>query len=148
MTEQTGEGRELTILRNPADFGETRRDIGLLSKSVGSVGPVLPDHKTAILNRLLRIIDKESVAIACKDGGVNYDEDKADKNAIAAATVVQRMIGQNLQAERPATAGFVQPVVNVGVQVNGSGNTDAGRTLASAIAERIRANRISQQPAG
>ncbi len=106
MTEQTGEGRELTILRNPADFGETRRDIGLLSKSVGSVWPVLPDHKTAILNRLLRIIDKESVAIACKDGGVNYDEDKADKNAIAAATVVQRMIGQNLQAERPATAGF------------------------------------------
>ena len=147
MTEQTGEGRELTILRNPADFGETRRDIGLLSKSVGSVWPVLPDHKTAILNRLLRIIDKESVAIACKDGGVNYDEDKADKNAIAAATVVQRMIGQNLQAERP-TFQAPAPVVNVGVQVNGSGNTDAGRTLASAIAERIRANRISQQPAG
>ena len=146
MTEQTGEGRELTILRNPADFGETRRDIGLLSKSVGSVWPVLPDHKTAILNRLLRIIDKESVAIACKDGGVNYDEDKADKNAIAAATVVQRMIGQNLQAERP-TFHAPAPVVNVGVQVNGS-NTDAGRTLASAIAERIRANRISQQPAG
>ena len=146
MTEQPGEGTDLTILRNPADFRETSRDIGLVSKAVGSVWPVSDDHKVAVLNRLLRIIDKESVAIACKDGGVNYDEDRADKNAIAAATVVQRMIGQNMQASRPATAGIVQPVVNVGVQVNGS--PQAGRALASEIAERIRIERLSQQPAG
>ena len=146
MTEQSGEGIDLTILRNPADFRETSRDIGLVSKAVGSVWPVSDDHKVAVLNRLLRIIDKEAVAIACKDGGVNYDEDRADKNAIAAATVVQRMIGQNMQASRPAAAGFVQPVVNVGVQVNG--NSQTGRTLASEIAERIRIERLSSQPAG
>jgi hypothetical protein len=146
MSTSAGEG-DLTILRDPSDFKETRKDIGLLSKSVGQVWPVTEEHRIAVLNRLLRIVDKESVAVACKDGGVQYDEDKADKNAILASRVVQAMVSQNIRAERPVNQfAQLQPVVNVGVQVNG--NPNGGRTLAAEIAERIRIERISQQPAG
>ena len=63
------------------------------------------------------------------------------RDQIAAARVLVQLNAQNTQPQERAA-----PVVNVGVQVNG--NPQAGRTLASEIAERIRIERLSQQPAG
>ena len=63
------------------------------------------------------------------------------RDQIAAARVLVQLNAQNTQPQERAA-----PVVNVGVQVNG--NPQAGRTLASEIAERIRIERLSSQPAG
>jgi len=114
---------ETTLLTDPA---HTRGDLRQMESAIRK-GWALSDNVLENLPKVLvEVVARGSM-----------------REKIAAARVLVAMKESNDRPATPAPA----PVVNVGVQVNGS-NTDAGRTLASAIAERIRANRISQQPAG
>jgi hypothetical protein len=115
---------ETTLLTDPA---HTRGDLRQMESAIRK--------GWALSDKLLENLPKVLVEVVAKG---------SMREKIAAARVLVAMKESN---DRPTTV-TPAPVVNVGVQVNGSGNTDAGRTLASAIAERIRANRISQQPAG
>jgi hypothetical protein len=115
---------ETTLLTDPA---HTRGDLRQMESAIRK--------GWALSDKLLENLPKVLVDVVAKG---------SMREKIAAARVLVAMKESNDRPTTPAPA----PVVNVGVQVNGSSNTDAGRTLASAIAERIRANRISQQPAG
>jgi hypothetical protein len=115
---------ETTLLTDPA---HTRKDLREVETAIRKSWQI-PDA----------LFERAGIVI----GQILATGSNREKNA--AARVLIAMNAQNHPLPTQNTA----PVVNVGVQVNGSGNTDAGRTLASAIAERIRANRISQQPAG
>jgi hypothetical protein len=141
--DQSGEGQELRILADPQDHKQTLVDARLMARAVRERWPIDEDKRAAIVNRLCRIVDTEQVASITADGREVNDEDKATRNSIAAARVLVAMIGQNQRDELPH-GGPLPPVVNVGVQVNG--NPQPGRTLASQIAQRIRAERLSGNP--
>ena len=134
-----GNGEELTILSDADDLKQTLADARLMGRAIRERWPIDEQKRMALVNRLCRIVEKEDVATTDQQGGVQYDEDKADRNATAAARVLVAMMAQNQRDEQPQRQAAA-PVVNVGVQVNG--NTQPGRTLASSIAQRIRLERL------
>jgi hypothetical protein len=139
-----GEGEAVEILVDSAAPKELAGDIRLLSRAVSERWPIDPAKRAAMVNRLCRIVDKDAVTTIDKDGREVHDEEKADRNAIAASRVLVQMIGQNQRDEAPRQS--MAPVVNVGVAVNG--NPQSGRNLATQIAQRIRLARLSGDAPG
>ncbi len=70
---------------------EIASDCRLINRALRERWPVPEAVRERIVNRLVKIIDTEG------------SEPKSDKNAIAAASVIVRMVGQN-QKEQPATS--------------------------------------------
>ena len=139
-----GEGDPIVICSDITDSKQSLADTRLMSRAVRERWPIDDVKRAVIINRLCRIVDKDDVAVTDQQGTVQYDEATADRNAIAAARVLVAMISQNQRDEQPRQQ--MAPVVNVGVAVNG--NPQSGRNLATAIAERIRTERLSHNAPG
>ena len=117
------------------------RDIALVANAIKKRWPIKAANARELVDRLLDITRKTEVTVATKDG-VATVEAPADVNAIAAARVLVAMVGQNEKAAEGPKAG---PVINVGVQVDARSDDRRDRILQ--IAERVRAGRISVEPA-
>jgi hypothetical protein len=119
---------------------EVRRDCSLVTQAIQQRWPIGADKAAAVVDRLMGIIQTTEVMEPTVDGGIGPNQGKADANAVAASRVLTAMVAQNQrdeQAARPKQG----MTVNVGVAVNGG--TDDRRTRTLAIAERIRAGRVS-----
>ena len=136
---------ELKTTRRPevnvlANQSELRQDCLLVQQAVRQRWPIDWDKAAIVVNRLMGIIETTEVMCPTADGGIGPDQAKAAANSIAASRVLTAMVAQNQrdeQAQKPKQG----MTVNVGVAVNG--NTDDRRTRTLAIAERIRAERVS-----
>ena len=122
------------VLIDPRD---TRRDCGLVNRAVRERWPIGRSKARTIVSRLMGIVETREVLAPSGDGGMMPDTGKADANAIAAARVLVGMVQHN-HRERSEGKGTT---INVGVAVNGA--TDDRRNQTLAIAQRIRAGRIS-----
>ncbi|MFN9295361.1 MAG: hypothetical protein ACK6EB_45380, partial [Planctomyces sp.] len=112
----------------------------LVTQAIQQRWPIGADKAAAVVDRLMGIIQTTEVMEPTVDGGIGPNQGKADANAVAASRVLTAMVAQNQrdeQAARPKQG----MTVNVGVAVNGG--TDDRRTRTLAIAERIRAGRVS-----
>lgn len=87
-----GEGLSTPILVDPK---MTKQDINLARRAIRERWPMTPEARAALTNRLLRIVDKEEVAVPTRDGGIEYVDSVADVNAISAARVLVAMEGQS-----------------------------------------------------
>jgi len=97
------------------DPHQEKRDCRLLERAVREGWPIKPEHRAAILNRLLRVIEKDEVAVPTRDGGVEFLEEPADRNAIAASKAVIAMAAQNQADEHfDAKAPPVEATINIG----------------------------------
>lgn len=104
--------------------------------------PIPEEVKSDVVKRLHGIVNKTQVAVVDGEGGVNYDEDRADKNSNNASKILAMLVEQNRKRQQSKNPRPInQPTVNVGVQVNG--NPQSGRMLASTILERIRIEGVS-----
>lgn len=121
---------------------ETRNDLSLVSMAVKKRFPITDTKAKKIVDRMMVIIEKTTVQIPLSDGAVFDCESTADKNATAAAKVIQAMSAMNQRDEFEAMRRGVQSkqqsqtVVNVGVSVDNRTNERRNRALA--IAERFR----------
>ena len=122
------------VLIDPRD---TRRDCGLVNRAVRERWPIGRSKARTIVSRLMGIVETREVLTPSGDGGMIPDTGRADANAIAAAKVLVGMVQHN-HRERSEGRGTT---INVGVAVNGG--TDDRRNQTLAIAQRIRAGRIS-----
>ena len=122
------------VLIDPRD---TRRGCGWVNRAVRDRWPIGRSKARTIVSRLMGIVETREVLTPSGDGGMMPDTGKADANAIAAARVLVGMVQHN-HRERSEGKGTT---INVGVAVNGA--TDDRRNQTLAIAQRIRAGRIS-----
>ena len=118
------------VLIDPRD---TRQDCGLVNRAVRDRWPIGRSKARTIVSRLMGIVETREVLTPMGD----LDTGKADANAIAAARVLVGMVQHN-HRERSEGKGTT---INVGVAVNGAADDRRNQTLA--IAQRIRAGRIS-----
>lgn len=70
-------------------------DVAMISRAVREGWHVPMDKRPHIVNRLLKIVDKETCEVMTKAGPAHLDG-PADANAIAASALLQRMTAQNL----------------------------------------------------
>ena len=119
---------------------EQQADCRLVNRAVEQRWPIGPDIARVVVQRLVGIVETTQVMCPTADGGVGPDEGKASANAIAASRVLAAMVAQN-QRDEIASKPKQGMTVNVGVAVNGEPDSRRQRTLA--IAERIRAGRVS-----
>lgn len=105
-----GKGGVLTNLQNPA---EVSKDIALIQRAITQRWGV--QKKELIQNRLLKVLQKEEVTIASKEGPLTVEE-PADRNAVAAARVLVQMNGQDIECEQFDVKQGKPPVP--GTQVN------------------------------
>ena len=134
--DRTSEPGGAEIVSAPAvliDPRDTRQDCGLVNRAVRERWPIGRSKARTIVDRLMTIVETREVLTPMGDP----DTGKADANAIAAARVLVGMVQHN-HRERSEGKGTT---INVGVAVNGSVDDRRNQTLA--IAQRIRANRIS-----
>jgi hypothetical protein len=122
------------------DATEVRQDCRLVTQAVQQRWPIGPDKAAVVVSRLMGIIQTTEVMAPTADGGIGPDQGKADANAVAASRVLTAMAAQN-QRDEQASKPKHGMTVNVGVAVNGGSDDRRTRTLA--IAERIRAERVS-----
>lgn len=117
-TSSWGKGGILTNLSNPA---EVSKDLSLIERALkGRWG--IPDSKKALIQeRLLKVVNKEEVSVATKDGPVTVEE-PADRNAVAAARVLVQMNGQDIECDQFESKSG-KPTVP-GTQVNVFANTN------------------------
>lgn len=135
----------MEILSDENRHSAVVKDARLILRADRERWPVPIEVRAAVVKRLTEIVQKTETAVVDKEGGVNYDENVADKNAIAASRALAALVAQNQRDEHPQQ-GPKQPTINVGVQVNG--NPQSGRTLASQIVERIRLGGVSSVDSG
>ena len=90
-------------------------------------------QKWDIPDEVLRMVPMRMLGIMAKG---------KDRDSIAAAKVLAALNAQNNPPELAA------PQINVGVKVENNQLSDAGRTLASEVVERIRTARISADDSG
>lgn len=131
----------------------TKKDLRLVKRYLRWDG--IDENARAILNRLMRIVDKETCEVMTKQGPVFLDS-AADQNAIAASGVIVQMMAQNqreelamLKAMTPQQQQPQSPLI--ALQINNGGTlatSDAGGETPTQIAERIRVRRLSQQSPG
>lgn len=125
--------------------GEERKDIGLLRRAIRERWAGVETKAAAIVERLAEIVDKRSVEVVTKQGIVEVDG-PADQNAIAAASVLVAMMGQNQRdelAERKANQlqAAQQATPSVAIQINNGGTVatpDSGRGRVASVVERLR----------
>lgn len=92
---------------------EARKDLALIGVAVQDDWPVPPEAKAIVIERMLGIIEKKSVATITKDGAIFDDEDAADKNAIAATARLSQMVTHNTRKRDPQKSSTNQVIVNV-----------------------------------
>jgi hypothetical protein len=119
---------------------EHKKDTAIARRAVREKWPITPSKRQSLVNRLMDVVEKTEVSVTTKDGGVEYAEDPADKNSIAAARVLVAMNGQNQSAAKPAQQPQPQTVVNV-VGVNAG--AESGRSDLRALIDEFRTRRIS-----
>jgi hypothetical protein len=135
--------------------GDERKDIALVRRAIKERWAGVESKASAIVERLAEIVEKRTVEVVTKQGVVNVDC-PADQNAIAAASVLVTMMGQNQRdelAERKANQpqSPAQPAPNVAIQINNGGalgTSETGGITASSIALRIAAGRVSEAASG
>lgn len=86
-----GEGLCTPILIDPK---MEKADINLARRAIRERWPLTAEVRQGLINRLLRIVDKEEVAVSTKEG-IEYLDGPADTNAIAAARVLVAIEGQS-----------------------------------------------------
>ena len=91
-------------------------------------------QKWDIPDEVLRMVPMRMLGIMAKG---------KDRDSIAAAKVLAALNAQNNPPELAQA-----PQINVGVKVENNQSSDAGRTLASEVVERIRTARISADNSG
>jgi len=128
----------LALFQNPKEF---KQDVALVSTAVKKRFPITETKAKKIVDRMMNIIEKRSVTIALAEGMTFNCESTADKNATAAAKVIQAMAAMNQKDEiesvrRSGPQKQSQTVVNVGVNVDN--RIDERRNRALAIADRFR----------
>ena len=111
-----GQG-ELTVLGDPHRL---ESDMNLIRRAVRERWPVAANRRPAVVDRLLKIVERETVDVPAGDG-VFSSTYHADSNAIKAAVVLRTMEADNQRDEHHADD-LAKPAggttVNVGVQVN------------------------------
>ena len=109
-----GQG-ELTVLGDPH---REKSDLNLIRKAVRLRWSVPDEKRPAVVGRLLKIMERESVDVPCGEG-VFPSTYHADANAIKAAAVLRGMEQDNQRDDHHADD-LKKPgtTVNVGVQVN------------------------------
>lgn len=112
-TSSWGKGGILTNTSNPS---EVSKDLSLIERALKNRWGIR--KKELIQDRLLKVLNKEEVTVATKDGPVTVEE-PADRNAVAAARVLVQMNGQDIECEqfeiksgKPTTPGTVVNVIN------------------------------------
>ena len=99
ITPAGGQGEEV---RDPtellSDVTRVASDCKMIGRAIREEWDVPMDRRKGVINRMLRIVDKETVQIPTKDGTFD-SEYHADGNSIAAAKVLHAMVGTN-QADR------------------------------------------------
>jgi hypothetical protein len=107
-------------------------------------------RRNLVIDRLVTLVEKTGVDRVTKDGELVTDEELADKNAIAASSVLvsieaQQQRDDHLEARLKATkTPPQQPQTTINVGVNVDNRIDEKRSATLAIAERIRAGRVLQ----
>lgn len=134
----------MELLSDDSKHETVLKDARLILRADKERWPVPDEVRTAVVKRLAEIVEKREVAVVDSEGGVNYDESIADKNSIAASKALALLVGQNQKDTQPKQS--TQPVVQVGVQVNG--NPQSGRTLAGEIVKRLRIGGVSSGDSG
>ena len=134
----------MELLSDDSKHETVLKDARLILRADKERWPVPDEIRTAVVKRLAEIVEKREVAVVDSKGGVNYDESIADKNSIAASKALALLVGQNQKDTQPKQS--TQPVVQVGVQVNG--NPQSGRTLAGEIVKRLRIGGVSSGDSG
>lgn len=135
--------------------GDERKDIALVRRAFKERWAGVESKASAIVERLAEIVEKRTVEVVTKHGVAEVDG-PADQNAIAAASVLVTMMGQNQRdelAERKANQpqSPSQSSPNVAIQINNGGTVGApesGGITASSIALRIAAGRVSEAAPG
>ena len=130
-------GTDVAVLASPT---ESRQDCLLVQQAVKQRWPIDAAKAAIVVNRLMGIVETTEVMCPTADGGIGPDQAKAAANSIAASRVLTAMVSQN-QRDEAADKPKQGMTVNVGVAVNGG--SDERRTRTLAIAERIRAERVS-----
>ena len=134
----------MELLSDDSKHETVLKDARLILRADKERWPVPDEVRTAVVKRLAEIVEKREVAVVDSEGGVSYDESIADKNSIAASKALALLVGQNQKDTQPKQS--TQPVVQVGVQVNG--NPQSGRTLAGEIVKRLRIGGVSSGDSG
>lgn len=134
----------MELLSDDSKHETVLKDARLILRADKERWPVPDEVRTAVVKRLAEIVEKREVAVVDSKGGVNYDESIADKNSIAASKALALLVSQNQKDTQPKQS--TQPVVQVGVQVNG--NPQSGRTLAGEIVKRLRIGGVSSGDSG
>lgn len=100
QSDATGQGPGVgTLLTDPH---HTRGDCRLTARAVRERWPVPEAAKAVVVERLLKIVEKENVAIPARDGMTVTVDGPADAHAIAAARVMVSMTAQNQADEHVA----------------------------------------------
>ena len=141
-TPESREGLQSSLL---CDQPRISADAGLIRKSLR--WGALDDHRRGqVIDRLVTLVEKTGVPRLSKEGELIIDEELADKNAIAASSVLVSIEAQQQRDDhlekRLSTPQRPVPQTTVNVGVNVDNRIDQRRDQTLAIAERVRAGRI------
>ena len=116
-----------------SDESDLNADLAMVNAAVVNQWPVMAEKASVIVDRLIGIVEKKTVAIPCGEG-VFESESEADKNAMKASDLLFKMANHNNKKPSAGTT------INVGVNVDASTDERRNRTLA--IAQRFGAGRV------
>ncbi len=131
------EGPFLSVLVEPR---QEVRDLKLLNRAIRNRWDIPAEYRTVMVNRLIRIVEKESVTVMTRTGPCCLEE-PADRNAILAAKVLIGMEGQNQQDEQ---AGFnsLQRGADTTINIGAVGNMTLGQEPLTASDAKRQAEEI------
>lgn len=125
------------------DPAQETRDLKLLERAIRNRWPINDEHRSAIVNRLLRIVDKDEVTVMTKMGPAVLEE-PADKNSVAAARVLVAMVGQ-CQADEHIILKTPEPAGSTTINIGAIGSISMGQEPLTPTDAKLQAEDILQR---